>query len=107
MAVRTLRHDPTWVFGNDRPKRLRSYGDVGASRDLAIGAQMTSCKLEGSRGVVDLMEAAAMLGVGRTLAYQLVRDGGWPTPVIRVGRLIKIPVQPLRDYLDGRGVTQS
>lgn len=49
--------------------------------------------------VVDLSEAAAMLGVGRTLAYRLVREGVWPTPVIRVGRLIKVPIQPLQEYL--------
>jgi excisionase family DNA binding protein len=49
--------------------------------------------------VVDLPDAAAMLGIGRTLAYRLVREGNWPTPVIRVGRLIKVPLQPLQDYL--------
>jgi excisionase family DNA binding protein len=49
--------------------------------------------------VVDLPEAAAMLGIGRTLAYRLVREGSWPTPVIRMGRLIKVPLQPLQDYL--------
>lgn len=40
-----------------------------------------------------------MLGIGRTLAYRLVREGDWPTPVIRVGRLIKVPLQPLQEYL--------
>jgi excisionase family DNA binding protein len=49
--------------------------------------------------VVDLPVAAQMLGIGRTFAYQLVREGRWPTPVIRVGRLIKVPVAPLREYL--------
>lgn len=52
-----------------------------------------------ARAVVDLVEAAQMLGIGRTLAYQLVRDGRWPTPVIRIGRLIKIPVEPLEQFL--------
>ncbi len=51
--------------------------------------------------VVDLPKAAAMLGIGRTLAYQLVREDRWPTPVIRVGRLIKVPTVPLRALLDG------
>ena len=40
-------------------------------------------------------EAARMLGIGRTLAYELVRTGAWPTPVLRLGRLIKIPSGPL------------
>lgn len=51
------------------------------------------------RAVFDLCEAAAMLGVGRTLAYELVRTGHWPTPVIRIGRLIRIPKRPLLDFL--------
>ena len=47
---------------------------------------------------LDLPEAARMLGVGRTLAYQLVREGQWPTPVVRVGRLIKIPTRPCSSF---------
>jgi hypothetical protein len=49
--------------------------------------------------VVDLPTAAAMLGIGRTLAYELVRTGRWPTPIIRVSRLIKVPTQPLLDLV--------
>ena len=49
--------------------------------------------------VVDVPTAAAMLGIGRTFAYQLVRTGQWPTPVLRVGRLIKVPTGPLLDLL--------
>ena len=47
--------------------------------------------------VLDLIQAAALLGVGRTTAYRLVHDNEWPTPVL--GRLIKIPTQPLLDLL--------
>ena len=52
-----------------------------------------------ARRAIDLLEAARMLGIGRTMAYQLVREGRWPTPVIRIGRLIKVPVDPLNEYL--------
>lgn len=45
--------------------------------------------------VLDLPTAARLLGVGRTVAYQLVREDQWPTPVIRVGRLIRVPTAPL------------
>jgi predicted DNA-binding transcriptional regulator AlpA len=57
--------------------------------------------------VIDLPEAAAMLGIGRTLAYRLVREDAWPTPVIRVGRLIKVPLRPLREYLGAHDVASS
>jgi len=46
--------------------------------------------------------AARLLGIGRTSAYELVRTGQWPTPVIRVGRLIRVPTAPL---LAALGVT--
>jgi excisionase family DNA binding protein len=49
--------------------------------------------------VIDLIEAAALLGIGRTTAYKLVRRGEWPTPVLRIGRLIKVPTAPLRELL--------
>ncbi len=39
--------------------------------------------------------AARVLGVGRTVAYRLVRDGQWPTPVIRVGHQVRVPRAPL------------
>ena len=55
--------------------------------------------------VLDLPAAAQLLGLGRTFAYQLVRRGEWPTPVIRIGRLIKVPTAPLRDLLAGRSVS--
>jgi hypothetical protein len=51
--------------------------------------------------VLDLVQAAAMLGLGRTAAYKLVAEQRWPTPVLRLGRLIKIPTQPLLDLLRG------
>jgi predicted DNA-binding transcriptional regulator AlpA len=51
--------------------------------------------LEALPPVLDLPTAAGLLGVGRTAAYQLVREDQWPTPVIRVGRLIRVPTAPL------------
>ena len=49
--------------------------------------------------VLDLPRAAAMLGVGRTTAYKLVQQGRCPTPILRIGRLIKVPTKPLLDVL--------
>jgi excisionase family DNA binding protein len=44
-------------------------------------------------------QAAQVLGIGRTLAYELVRTGAWPTPIVRAGKLIKIPTAPLMELL--------
>jgi len=49
---------------------------------------MTCEELLALPAVVDLTTAAGVLGIGRTCAYELVRTGAWPTPVLRVGRLI-------------------
>ena len=44
---------------------------------------------------IDLLTAAGLLGIGRTAAYRLVREDRWPTPVVRAGRLIRVPTAPL------------
>jgi predicted site-specific integrase-resolvase len=49
--------------------------------------------------VVDLPTAARVLGIGRTVAYRLVRSGQWPTPILRVGRLLLVPTAPLRELV--------
>jgi len=33
--------------------------------------------------------------VGRTVAYELAREGAWTMPVIHVGRKIRVPTAPL------------
>jgi predicted DNA-binding transcriptional regulator AlpA len=43
-----------------------------------------------------------MLGIGRSAAYELVRAGEWPTPVLRLGRLIRVPTAPLLELLGER-----
>lgn len=67
---------------------------------------MTSADLSDLPPVLDLRTAARLLGVGRTCAYELVRRGEWPTPVLRVGKLIRVPKAPLLDLIcvseDGR-----
>jgi hypothetical protein len=45
------------------------------------------------------VSAGALLGVGRTIAYRLVREGAWPTHVVRVGRKVVIPTVPLLEFL--------
>ena len=45
--------------------------------------------------VVDVPTAALALGLGKTAAYELIRCGEWPTPVFRLGKLIRVPTAPL------------
>ena len=43
----------------------------------------------------DIVTAAAVLGIGRTAAYQLAHDGQFPVPVARVGRRFIVGVPHL------------
>ena len=49
--------------------------------------------------VVDVLTAAAILGIGRTAAYELIRIGQWPTPILRLGKLIRVPSAHLLDLV--------
>jgi predicted DNA-binding transcriptional regulator AlpA len=49
--------------------------------------------------VVDVPTAAQVLGLSKTAAYELIRCGRWPTPVFRLGKLIRIPTAPLLTLL--------
>jgi predicted DNA-binding transcriptional regulator AlpA len=61
--------------------------------------QMTVEKARKIPPVVDVPTAAAILGIGRTAAYELIRMGKWPTPVLRLGKLIRVPSGPLLELV--------
>lgn len=44
--------------------------------------------------------AAQIIGIGRTVAYRMVREGQWPTPIRKLGGRYLVTVQGLLDYLD-------
>jgi excisionase family DNA binding protein len=52
------------------------------------------------RLLLTVEEAARRLGIGRTLAWQLVRDGQLPS--VRLGRLVRVPARALEDWLKRR-----
>jgi excisionase family DNA binding protein len=60
---------------------------------------MTATEVRSLPAVVDVVTAAEVLGIGRTVAYELVRTNRFPTPVVRVGRQIKIPTAYLIQLL--------
>jgi hypothetical protein len=48
---------------------------------------------------VGLLTAAAVLGVGRTRAYEMARRGEFPVRVIRIGSTYRVPVAELLTLL--------
>lgn len=67
---------------------------------------MTADEVRALPAVLDLCTAARVLGVGRTAAYDLVRTGQWPTPVLRLGKLIRVPSAPLIELLGLRDTVE-
>ena len=61
--------------------------------------QMTVEQVRSLPPVVYVPTAAAVLGVGRTAAYELIRVGQWPTPILRLGKLIRVPSAPLLELV--------
>jgi hypothetical protein len=54
--------------------------------------------------VVDVPTAGRALGMGSTLAYELAKAGDFPCPVLKVGRLYKVPRAGLLEVL---GIPQN
>jgi hypothetical protein len=52
---------------------------------------MTRDELQALPSILNVPTAEKVLGIGRSLGYELVHTGEWRTPVVRVGKLIKIP----------------
>jgi hypothetical protein len=51
----------------------------------------------------DVETAALILGIGRTLAYELVRADEFPVRLIRIRRRIRVPVADLLALLGATG----
>jgi len=55
--------------------------------------------LPSKRPLVDLLEAAEAMEMGRTTAYELVRKNEFPVEVVRVGGRLKVRTADLRKFL--------
>jgi predicted DNA-binding transcriptional regulator AlpA len=51
------------------------------------------------RPTIKPQEAFRLLGCGQTNGYEQIRQGTFPVPVLRLGRVIKIPTAPLLELL--------
>lgn len=48
---------------------------------------------------VNLIEAAALLGIGTSTAYAAAREGALPFPVLKIGGRYVVPTKPLAESL--------
>lgn len=54
---------------------------------------------DSNRLLLTVVEAAAMLGVGRTKAYELIAGG--ELQVVHIGRATRVPLVAVHRYVDG------
>jgi hypothetical protein len=60
----------------------------------------TISELRNGPPTVSLLTAAAAIGIGRTKAYELARQGQFPVAVTRVGATYRVPVASLLRFLN-------
>jgi excisionase family DNA binding protein len=57
------------------------------------------------RALLTVPEVAFMLGCGRTLVYELI--GSRQLPIVKIGRLTRVPVDAVDDFVRGRVTSTS
>lgn len=55
--------------------------------------------LEALPPTVTVPDAAEILGCSTSAAYEAIRAGDFPVPVLRIGRAIRVPSRPLLEAL--------
>jgi len=59
----------------------------------------TPGQIRGLGAATDLKTAAAIFGFSRNAAYEMIRKGQFPVPVIRIGTKYRVPVRAILDVL--------
>jgi hypothetical protein len=60
--------------------------------ELAMNTTPAADEIRRLPPVLTVVQAAGLLGIGRSNAYHAVKTDSWPTRVVRVGRCIRIPL---------------
>src|SRR5438874_13216858 len=83
---------------------MRSAGGEAGADACRRRCSMSATGAGGDRPLAELRfltvaEVAALMRVSKMTVYRLVHGG--TLPAVRVGRSFRVPVQAVRDYLDG------
>ena len=77
-------------------RRVPSRSSAGNQVPLILRASDSG---EADAVCVSPDEAFRVLGVGRTAGYKSISEGTFPVEVVRIGRIIRVPLIPLRRAL--------
>jgi hypothetical protein len=80
--------------GEQRPEQSAAEADANAP------VAWTGDAVRGLGLTTDIETAGAILGVGRTKAYELARTGQFPVKVLRIGKRYLVPVPAILHLLD-------
>ncbi len=70
--------------------------------DFARRSEKARRRMQPESQTLTVPDAAAILNVSSWVAYDLIRRGEWPTPVIRLGRRVLVPKAPFERLLAGQ-----
>ncbi|MFE3378671.1 DNA-binding protein [Streptomyces anulatus] len=77
------------------------------TQTLVMNRAMTAQEVMDLPAVVDVETAGRALGIGRTLAYQLARNGQFPCTVVRAGRAFRVVTADLHRVLQVPGASSA
>jgi len=98
MTVHRLPHQPDDNTSPNQPARTRQVASSAAEVHNSQPDWSAPHDGHGQRLLLTVSEAAQQLGIGRSLLYELLADG--QVESIHVGRLRRIPIDALADFID-------
>jgi len=72
----------------------------GCQRSESIMSRREASAAWRAQTVISAEESFRLLGIDRSTGYKAIRDGTFPAPVLRIGRVIRIPTAALSRLLD-------
>ena len=73
---------------------------LGAQTSREAHVQRRTPSLSADRPVISAEEAFRLLDIDRSTGYKAIREGTFPVPVVRIGRLIRVPTVALNRLLN-------
>ena len=78
---------------------MHKQHDIQHDDQLEARTVWTPEAVRGLGMTTDLETAAAILGIGRTLAFELAKNNQFPVRLLRLGRRVRVAVPELLEYL--------
>jgi excisionase family DNA binding protein len=98
MTVHRLPHPSDNHTSTTQPAPTSKLGTTAAETRNQHDHWPAPQQVRGQRLLLTVTEAAQQLGIGRSLLYELLADG--QVESIHVGRLRRIPIEALADFID-------